>query len=179
MQNSSLKKICTKPGTFSGQKWLKKGSGSLFLHYFFVLVAIAFLFCNSPKHKNIFSAEDCQSVTTTTAASGGNREELLGQRPARRECRPRHDADAGCRNPISGGHSKSSSRFKGHCNAAAFFLSHLPHSVLDSKHFCERLPRRIDKAVRSCYVSIDKLAPYGALYTLFHHAVAAAERIKP
>ena len=34
-----------------------------------------------------------------TAASGGNREELLGQRPARRECRPRHDADAGCRNP--------------------------------------------------------------------------------
>ena len=42
-----------------------------------------------------------------TAASGGNREELLGQRPARRECRPRHDADAGCRNPISGGHSKS------------------------------------------------------------------------
>jgi hypothetical protein len=24
---------------------------------------------------------------------------LLGQRPARRECRPRHEADAGCRNP--------------------------------------------------------------------------------
>jgi len=24
---------------------------------------------------------------------------LLGQRPARRACRPRHDADAGCRNP--------------------------------------------------------------------------------
>ena len=23
----------------------------------------------------------------------------MGQRPARRECRPRHDADAGCRNP--------------------------------------------------------------------------------
>jgi len=23
----------------------------------------------------------------------------LGQRPARRECRPRHEADAGCRNP--------------------------------------------------------------------------------
>ncbi|MCI3184596.1 hypothetical protein D0C48_11865 [Faecalibacterium prausnitzii] len=104
---------------------------------------------------------------------------MLGQRPARRECRPRHDADAGCRNPISGGHSKSSSRFKGRCNAAASFLSHLPHSVLDSKHFCERLPRHIDKAVRSCYVSIDKSVPYGALYTLFHHAVAAAERIKP
>ena len=69
--------------------------------------------------------------------------------------------------------------FKGRCNAAASFLSHLPHSVLDSKHFCERLPRHIDKAVRSCYVSIDKSVPYGALYTLFHHAVAAAERIKP
>ncbi|EDP21467.1 hypothetical protein FAEPRAM212_01790 [Faecalibacterium prausnitzii M21/2] len=23
----------------------------------------------------------------------------MGQRPARRKCRPRHDADAGCRNP--------------------------------------------------------------------------------
>ena len=39
------------------------------------------------------------AATTTTAVSGGNREELLGQRPARCECRPRHDADAGCRNP--------------------------------------------------------------------------------
>ena len=119
-----------------------------------------------------------QSATTTTAASGGNREELLGQRPARRKCRPRHDADAGCRNPISGGHSKSSSRSKGRCNVAASFLSHLPHFVLDSKHFCERLPRRIDKAVWSCYVSIDKSVFYGALCTLFHHAAAAAERIK-
>ena len=51
MQNSSLKKSCTKPGTFSGPKRLKKGSGFLFLHYFFVQVAIAFLFCNSPLKK--------------------------------------------------------------------------------------------------------------------------------
>ena len=29
-------------------------------------------------------------ATTTTAACGRNREELLGQRPARRTCRPRH-----------------------------------------------------------------------------------------
>ena len=35
-------------------------------------------------------------ATATTAASGGNREELLGQRPARRK---RSVADAGCRNP--------------------------------------------------------------------------------
>ena len=38
-------------------------------------------------------------ATATTAASGGYREELLGQRPAGCECLPRHDADAGCRNP--------------------------------------------------------------------------------
>ena len=35
-------------------------------------------------------------ATTTTAASGGNRESLLGQRPVRRK---RSAADAGCRNP--------------------------------------------------------------------------------
>ena len=61
---------------------------------------------------------------------------------------------------------------------SVLFLSHLPHFVLDSKHFCERLPRRIDKAVWSCYVSIDKSVFYGALCTPFHHAAAAAERIK-
>ena len=38
-------------------------------------------------------------ATTTTAASGGNREELLGQRPAGRECKTLHEADAGSRNP--------------------------------------------------------------------------------
>ena len=38
-------------------------------------------------------------ATATTAASGGNREELLGPRPARCGCRPRHEADAGSRNP--------------------------------------------------------------------------------
>ena len=38
-------------------------------------------------------------ATATTAASGGYREELLGQRPAGCECLPRHDADAGGRNP--------------------------------------------------------------------------------
>ena len=37
-------------------------------------------------------------ATATTAASGGNREELLGQRPARRK---RSAADAGSRNPGS------------------------------------------------------------------------------
>nr|DAG91456.1 MAG TPA: hypothetical protein [Herelleviridae sp.] len=41
------------------------------------------------------------SATATTAASGRNREELLGQRPAGCACRPRHKADAGCRNPGS------------------------------------------------------------------------------
>ena len=44
------------------------------------------------------------AATRTTAASGGNREELLGQRSARRKCRPRHEADAGCRNPEEAEH---------------------------------------------------------------------------
>ena len=38
-------------------------------------------------------------ATTTTAASGGNRESLLGPQPARRK---QSAADAGCRNPGSG-----------------------------------------------------------------------------
>ena len=39
----------------------------------------------------------------TTAASGRNRESSLGPWPARRECRPRHEADAGSHNPVQGG----------------------------------------------------------------------------
>ena len=38
-------------------------------------------------------------ATATTAACGGYREELLGPRPAGHECRPRHEVDAGYRNP--------------------------------------------------------------------------------
>ena len=45
------------------------------------------------------TAQKQPSATATSAASGRNREELLGQRPAGCECRPRHEADAGCRNP--------------------------------------------------------------------------------
>ena len=50
------------------------------------------------------SCPACQGLpsagaTTTTAASDGNRESLLGQRPARRK---QSAADAGCRNPGSG-----------------------------------------------------------------------------
>ena len=43
-----------------------------------------------------------------TAASGGNRESLLGPRPARRK---RSAADAGCRNPGSGSASALTERF--------------------------------------------------------------------
>ena len=42
--------------------------------------------------------ESC-TAAATTAACGRNREEPLGQRPARHECRPRHEMDAGSRNP--------------------------------------------------------------------------------
>ena len=38
-------------------------------------------------------------ATATTAACGGYREELLGPRSAGHECRPRHEVDAGYRNP--------------------------------------------------------------------------------
>ena len=46
-------------------------------------------------------------ATTTTAASGGNREELLGQRPAGHECNTLHEADAGSRNPDAGERSET------------------------------------------------------------------------
>ncbi len=42
-----------------------------------------------------------RTATATTAASGRNREELLGLRPAGCACRPRHDAAAGSRDPGS------------------------------------------------------------------------------
>ena len=50
-------------------------------------------------------------ATTTTAASGGNREELLGQRPAGRECKTLHEADAGSRNPDAGTVTAVTERF--------------------------------------------------------------------
>ena len=43
-------------------------------------------------------------ATATTAACGGNREELLGPRSAGHECRPRHEVDAGYRNPSDPAH---------------------------------------------------------------------------
>ena len=46
-------------------------------------------------------------ATTTTAASGGNREELLGQRPAGHECNTLHEVDAGSRNPNAGERSET------------------------------------------------------------------------
>ena len=42
-----------------------------------------------------------RTAAATTAASGRNREELLGLRPAGCACRPRHDATAGSRDPGS------------------------------------------------------------------------------
>ncbi len=42
----------------------------------------------------------CSNCDRRQAAETG--QQLLGQRSARRECRPRHEADAGCRNPSPG-----------------------------------------------------------------------------
>ena len=47
------------------------------------------------------TAQKQPSATATTAASGRNREELLGLRPAGCACRPRHGAAAGSRDPGS------------------------------------------------------------------------------
>ena len=57
-------------------------------------------------------------ATATTAASGGYREELLGQRPAGCECLPRHEADAGGRNP-------SGPARRNRCDLAALNTRHL------------------------------------------------------
>lgn len=46
-------------------------------------------------------SEALDRATAPTAASGGNREALLGQRPAGYEARPRAEIDAGSRNPGS------------------------------------------------------------------------------
>ena len=46
-------------------------------------------------------SEALDRATAPTAASGGNREELLGPRPAGYEARPRAEIDAGSRNPGS------------------------------------------------------------------------------
>ena len=56
-------------------------------------------------------------ATATTAACGGNREELLGPRSAGHECRPRHEVDAGYRNP-SGPARRNRWRFSGSLLAA-------------------------------------------------------------
>ena len=55
-------------------------------------------------HANDTDNVDLQlfAATATTAACGGNREELLGQRSAGHECRSRHEMDAGSRNPLGG-----------------------------------------------------------------------------
>ena len=53
------------------------------------------------KTRRIVRREKSPCATATTAASGRNREELLGLRPAGCACRPRHDAAAGSRDPGS------------------------------------------------------------------------------
>ena len=54
-------------------------------------------------------SEALDRATATTAANGGNREELLGPRPAGYEARPRAEIDAGSRNPGSFNEASDSS----------------------------------------------------------------------
>ena len=62
--------------------------------------AVRGLFVLQRRCRTLGAATRKMSATATTAASGRNREELLGQRPGC-ACRPRHKADAGSRNPGS------------------------------------------------------------------------------
>ena len=64
-------------------------------------------------------------ATTTTAASGGNREESLGQRPAGRECKTLHEADAGSRNPDAVAAKPGTERFDNRRGSFFYFLSRL------------------------------------------------------
>ena len=65
----------------------------------------------APAEVDSFAKGSPTRATTTTAASGGNREELLGQRPAGRECKTLHEADAGSRNPDAGTATAVTERF--------------------------------------------------------------------
>ena len=56
---------------------------------------------NSIDPPNSPAGKKAPCATATTAASGRNREELLGLRPAGCACRPRHNAAAGSRDPGS------------------------------------------------------------------------------
>ncbi|EDP21997.1 hypothetical protein FAEPRAM212_01318 [Faecalibacterium prausnitzii M21/2] len=53
----------------------------------------------------------------------------MGQRPARCECRPRHDADAGCRNPEGAARIQNVPAF---ARFAETFRQSLAHLSIDS-----------------------------------------------
>jgi len=84
-----------------------------------------------------------RTATATTAASGRNREELLGLRPAGCACRPRHDAAAGSRDPGSfnpPAPTKKPQRIKIRCGFVLryFFLLFLlcPHIRAAVQEYC-------------------------------------------
>ena len=78
----------------------------------------ASFFVWSPSSLGLKGASSPLFATATTAASGGYREELLGQRPAGCECRSRHKVDAGHRNP-------SGPARRNRCDLAALNTRHL------------------------------------------------------
>ena len=93
-------------------------------------------------------------ATTTTAASGGNRESLLGQRPARRaQCA----TDAGCRNPALSSVSETERLIHSTEPASIFIVKDLSgknHVLL--LHFNEKLQKIPAGAVRrGCRIKIS------------------------
>ena len=77
--------------------------------------------CNPYSLRETAETEDFakKSATATTAASGRNREELLGQRPAGCKAPAGAEADAGSRNPYS---LRETTENGGLCKKSAVFL---------------------------------------------------------
>ena len=105
-ENKESQKICG----FSGFQFSREGGRSGNRHFAAVVLR--------PSRSDFKSEKREKCATATTAACGGCREELLGQRPAGCECRPRHEADAGCRNP-------SAPARRNRCDLAALNTRHL------------------------------------------------------
>ena len=91
-ENKESQKICG----FSGFQFSREVGRSGNRHFAAVVLR--------PSRSDFKSEKREKSATATTAASGGYREELLGQRSAGHECRSRHEVDAGHRNPSDPAH---------------------------------------------------------------------------
>ena len=116
------------------------------------------------KTRRIVRREKSPCATATTAASGRNREELLGLRPAGCACRPRHDAAAGSRDPgsFSARLAQSTRTYKkpqrikircGFCYSSDIFTSPAHQSSCARILFCTISPAGVRARVRPSKVA--------------------------